>query len=406
MTEKNKIETRLETLGSELRGQESVVGDVMSKINAMPPVTRSENGPRGAMIWRFVMNRYTKIAAVAAVLAIAAIVTFMAMEKATPMAYALEQTIAAIQNVRFVHLKVWQTADDEPMHIWMEYDNNAEPIRIRMSMPTWKSPKDGPKEVLWQDNVAQVLLVRKKTLLTITEKKMVGEFRGIASQLDAGQLFKRMVTGDKTAGPKVEVTKPSGDGEPIVVTSTMVKDNISYVQMFHIDPVTKLVTLTQVTSVDSDGKETVKFKMECDYTRPETDVFAIQVPEGTVSIDNVANVVGIPQGEMTDEQAATETVSQFWQALIAADYQKAGSIYSGLPADKMKEVFGRFKFIRLVSMEEPIVDAVSRSTHGYRVKCVIEMEYNGKTGQQPFGPLVRKGDDQAHPDNWVINGGI
>jgi hypothetical protein len=400
MTDKNKIETRLQALGKELRGQESAVGDVMSKISAMPPVTRSED-PKGAMIWRFAMNRYTKIAATAAVLAIAAIVIFMAMEKATPAAYALNQTLEAIQNVRFVHLKVWQTDKDEPMQIWMEYDEKSEPIRIRMSMPEWKSPEDGPKELLWQDNVAQVYIVKKKVSVTLTEKAVAG-FRELASRLDAGELFKKMMAMEKTGQQKVEITIPSTKGEFIVITSS----GKSVVKKFYIDPATKLLTKMETFTVDAAGNEKLDATMDFDYVRPEADVFAIAVPAGTMNIDMVSTVIGVPQGEMTDAQAATETVRQLWQALIDKDYQKAGGIYSGMPADKMKELFEPFKFIRVVSMETPIVDDVSRTTRGYRVNCVVEMEAGGKTVQQPFAPLVRKGDDQANPNNWVINGGI
>jgi hypothetical protein len=408
MTEKNKIETRLEALGSELRGQESVVGDVMDRINRISAAAQPLRERRDAVMWRFIMNRYTKIAAAAAVLIIAAIVTFMAMEKATPMAYALEQTVAAIQNVRFVHLRFWQADKDEPIEAWMEYDEKSEPLKIRLSLPTWKSPEDGPKEILWQDNVAQVLMVRKKALLTITDKKMAGEFRQIASQLDAGTLFKQMVAADKSGQRKVDVTMPSGEGESIIVTSTATGNNGTEVLTFHLDPATRLATLIEITTNDAAGKKTTVFKMECDYTRPDTDVFAIVVPAGTMNIDMVNTVVGVPQGEMTDEQAAKETVRQFWQALIDKDYQKAGGIFSGVPADKIQEMFRGFKFIRVVSMDEPSTDAVTARMGGLRVKSVVEVEVDGRTAPQSFtfSPIARKGDDQAHPNNWMISGGI
>jgi hypothetical protein len=122
--------------------------------------------------------------------------------------------------------------------------------------------------------------------------------------------------------------------------------------------------------------------------------------------DQVNNEFGLRQGEMTDQQAAAEAVRVFWQALIDGDYQEAGTIYSGVSADKMKERFGRFKVIRVISMDEPSTDAVTAMTSGFRVKSVVEVEVDGKTVQQPFGPLVRKGDDPSRPNNWMIHGGI
>jgi hypothetical protein len=402
MTDKNKVESRLEALGSELRSQKSVVGDVMARVNVMPCPARTGPERKDAVIWRLIMNKYARMAAVAAMLTIVAIVVVTTIDKTTPAAYALEQTIAAIRDVRFVHMTEWSVGKDEPLNIWMEYSDTGEPLRIRLSFPEWKNPGDGAKEVLWQDNVAQVYKAKNNMFITISEKKILREFRKLASALDAGELFKRMATIENVAERKVEVAMPSGDQDKIIITSSFK----GLMQKFYVDPATKLLSKMETFTIDAEGKEKLVATMNCDYARPETDVFAIQAPEGTTNIDMVNTVIGIPQGEMTDEQAAKETVRQFWQALIDSDYRKAGGIFSGFPEDKMKETFGRARVISIVSIEEPIVDDVSRTTGGYRVKCVVELEYNGKTGQQQFGPLVRKGDDQAHPDNWVINGGI
>jgi hypothetical protein len=400
MTEKNKIETRLEALGNELRGQESVVGDVMSRINAMPPVTRGESQARGAIVWRFIMNRYTKIAAAAAVFAIAAIVTFMAMEKATPMAYAVEQTIEAIQNIRFVHITDREVGKVEPMNIWMEYNENTEPVRIRLSMPEWKNPQDGPKEAVWEGNIAQVYMPKKKVFVVVGEKRILREMREIAVGLDAGSLFKIMVEQEKSGQRTVQITMPSKDGEPIIVTST----GKSVVKKFYIDSTTKLLTTMETYAVDDNGNEKLQYRMECDYVRPQGDIFSLEVPEGTMKVDMVNTVVGIPQGDMTDTQIATEVVRQFWQALIDGDYQKAGGIYSGVPGERLKTAFGQTKITRILSADEPTADTARAGD--YNVSCTVEFQTGGKVEQKTFKVFVRKGDDQAHPNNWVISGGI
>jgi len=397
MSDKNEIGSRLRALGGELRGQGSVVDDVMSRVKDMPVPMSSRPEQRDAVIWRFIMKRYGRIAAVAAVLVIAVVIGVKMIDKVTPAAYALQQTIAAIREVGFVHVMEWSAGQDEPLSIWIEYNENTEPLTIRMSLPAWKSPEDGAKEVLWQDNVAQVYVPKKNVLLTVAEKRL-REFRKLASSLDAGELFKKMATLENIGQRKVEVTMPTGDQDKIVIAST----GNGLTKKFYVDPGTRLLARMETYRVDADNNETLEATMDFDYVRPEADVFAIQVPEGTTEIDMVNTIIGIPQGEMTDEQAAKETVRQFWQALIEQDYQKAGAIFSGVPADKMQEIFGKFKVIRVVSTDEPIVDAVSKTTGGYRVKCVLQIEMNGRTTQQEFGLLVRKGGSEMLPDNWMI----
>jgi hypothetical protein len=366
----------------------------------MPAVTRPAHEPGGAVVWRLVMNKYTRIAAVAALLAIAAIVTFMAMEKATPMAYAVEQTIEAFRNIKFVHVTDREVGKNEPMHMWMEYNENSEPVRIRLSMPEWKNPQDGPKETVWEGNIAQVYMPKKKVFVVVGEKRILREMREIAAGLDAGSLFKIMVEQEKSGQRTVKITMPSKDEEPIIITST----GKSVVKKFYIDSTTKLLTAMDTYAVDDNGNEKLQYRMECDYVRPEGDMFSLEVPEGTMKVDMVNTVVGIPQGDMTDTQIAAEVVRQFWQALVDKDYQKAGGIYSGVPGEKLKAAFGQTRVTRVLSADEPVADTARAGV--YDISCTVEFQTGDKVELKTFKVFVGKGGDPSHPDNWMISGGI
>jgi hypothetical protein len=111
---------------------------------------------------------------------------------------------------------------------------------------------------------------------------------------------------------------------------------------------------------------------------------------------------------MTDEQAATETVRQFFQALIDKDYKKAGQIYSGISEEKMKEIFeSKLNVTSIISIDTP-TPYPNGGQHCFRVPC--EVEITGTDGQKttwkPYGPFARCGDDEIHPDRWIISGGI
>ena len=110
---------------------------------------------------------------------------------------------------------------------------------------------------------------------------------------------------------------------------------------------------------------------------------------------------------MTDEQAATETVRQFFQALIDKDYKKAGSIYSGVSEEKAKEIFSRLNVTAIISIGTPTPHPET-GPHSFKVPCELEITNpdGEKTTWKPYGQFTRCGEDELHPDRWIIHGGI
>ena len=132
-----------------------------------------------------------------------------------------------------------------------------------------------------------------------------------------------------------------------------------------------------------------------------------EVPRDVSIVNQLTQLIGIPQGNMTDEQAAAETVRQFFQALIDKDYKKAGSIYSGVSEEKAKEIFSRLNVTAIISIGSPTPHPET-GPHSFRVPCEVEITTpdGKKTPWKPYGPFVRRGDDELHPDRWIIHGGI
>ena len=86
--------------------------------------------------------------------------------------------------------------------------------------------------------------------------------------------------------------------------------------------------------------------------------------------------LGLVQGQLSDAEVATAVVRQFFEALIARDYDTAGRL---LPfgADALKQQFGPIKFLRIVSLgPATTTGAPSREVI---VPCTIEIEQNGKS---------------------------
>ena len=152
-----------------------------------------------------------------------------------------------------------------------------------------------------------------------------------------------------------------------------------------------------------DGRwEQIEQREYLEYNKEiDPSVFQLELPKDVIKVDQIREAVGLAKGSLTDDEIATKVVREFFEALIAEDYKKAGVICSGMPAEKMRESFGRFKFLRIVEIDKP---TPHRKTGSLQVRVTVESEVDGKKAVRPFSPLVRVVYGQ--PDRWGIIGGI
>jgi len=121
-------------------------------------------------------------------------------------------------------------------------------------------------------------------------------------------------------------------------------------------------------------------------------------------IDQTTQEIGLPKDDLTDEQIAMKVAREFFEALIAEDYAKAGRLYEGIPAEKLKDAFsGEGRVLRVVSVGTPTPHP-NRAPRFLRVPCQIEIEVNGQREIKTFTPFIRPVYNQ--PDRWGIGGGI
>jgi hypothetical protein len=87
--------------------------------------------------------------------------------------------------------------------------------------------------------------------------------------------------------------------------------------------------------------------------------------------------------------------------LIATDYDKASKLFLGMPADKIKEIFGGLNMIRIASIEEPIPHS---ETNRLRVPYEVEVEMEGEITLWKKQPFVQQVPGQS--GRWAIIGGF
>jgi len=403
-----KMITKLE-LKASARLDEEVHDAISAALDKSKQTTSATVKPG---VWRIIMNnRISKLAAAAVIMVVAALaITFMG--RFTAPAYGLEQSIEANHSVRYIYIKDFRAGEDEPRQFWSELDESGQVKNVRMDFPEWAGSGDGPKIIVWKDNKAQVWLKKKKILITITDKAVADHMLKWVEECDpklaVEHLYERQARGEV----KIQIVQPSNKSEVISVTATYLpessKPNVRWVMS--VDQGTKLVTAIQVYQLKGGEWQYTSVMEFYDYNKPiDASMFALneEVPDDAMRIDQTTQEIGLPKGELTDEQIAAEVARQFFKALIAKDYTMAGKLFEGIPAEKLQEGLGHVKFLRIISIgpAAPHPIAAIAAMGGLIVPCTVEIEKDGKLVQWK---LDRIGVRPVHsqPNRWTIFGGI
>jgi hypothetical protein len=120
-------------------------------------------------------------------------------------------------------------------------------------------------------------------------------------------------------------------------------------------------------------------------------------------VDQTTQEIGLAKGDMTDNQVAVAVVRQFFEAIGAKDYAKAGRLYEGIPAEKVKQILGQADRVQIVSLGEPTPHA-RPETQFLCVPFEVELDTGGAKSIKKGTAYVRPVYNQ--PDRWAIDGGI
>jgi len=354
----------------------------------------------------------TKLAAAAVIIIAVTLGLTTILDKSISPAYAIEQTIQASHTVRYLHIRDFMAGLDEPKEFWLEFDEQGNAKNIRAYMPEWESPSDGAKVVVWREGKAEVWFKKKKSLVTIKEKRFADEMTKVVQLFDPKLVLQRFREMEETDLVKIEIDEPLKKSEPVTVTSTNSPEvkKLGYKvdrTVIFIDQATKLVmSIEHYRRAENGNYELLGWTEFYDYNQQiEPAMFVLDdVPSDVMRVDWTTQEIGLEQAGLSDKEIAVKVVREFYEALIAKDYAKAGQIYSGVPAAKMQERWQNINVLRIVSISEPIPHPYP-GVGGFQVHCEIEIEKDGvKSILKPYGPGVRPVHGQ--PERWNIHGGV
>jgi hypothetical protein len=400
---------KIEKLAKEIRIKPDVINKdriLADAANALDKAIAAKALTARMSLWRMIMNsRITKLAAAAVVIIGVAFSIKIIGSSATP-AYAFEQTIQANHTVRFLHIKDFDAQhSDDPKEFWVECDETGHVKNVRLYFPDWSSGGDGAKVVVWSEGKAQVWFKKKNSFLTVRDEKVSADMLNLVQNCDPRGAVEHLYEQEKQSKVKLEIDEPSDKTKDIKVTADSTSSDRR--EILYVDQATKLVTsiefYRQKDSVyQLDG--TTEFY---NYNQPiDAAMFNLEkeVPSDVTKVDQTNQEVGLAQGNLSNDEVVVEVAKQFFEALIAKDYTKAGKLLEGMPAKKMEETFGPIKFLRIVSIGKPVPHP-NPATKGVVVPCVVEIEVDGKTEEQNFDRLgIRQVYNQ--PGRWTIFGGI
>ncbi|MCC7407964.1 MAG: hypothetical protein IT442_07830 [Phycisphaeraceae bacterium] len=344
--------------------------------------------------WRAIMKSpWTRITSAAAAVVLAVVLVTMFNNSAVQ-AYALEQTVEANRAVRFVHVRI-NPPGEGLAEAWAQFAEDGSLARVRMDFP--HDGEDGHKIVVWEAGKVTVWFKTKNGVLIDNEPNP----SAFCSVIFDPQARVASLLRDRDAGKLESKIVSTPDGEMIQLVSPVGSDQQD---VCYIAPATKLLRAVERYRI-IDGQSHLAYRMEYLDFDPQQDpnVFTLNPPADAVRTDRTNQVIGLPRGDMTDEQITQQVAREFFEALIARDYAKAGRLFSGLPASEIERIFGKMKFVKVVSVGQPWLQPIPR-VGGMVVPCTVIFEFDGQQVTREYKPAIRP--DYKHPDRWEIHGGI
>jgi len=262
---------------------------------------------------------------------------------------------------------------------------------------------DGPKDIVWHERKAEVWFKARRRIVVVREKHILARLKMSYESFDPKRIVEELYQAQGSENVQIKIQESSAEGEPIIITMTK-KDSPDVRIVYKVDPETKLLQQEESYKL-KDGEYKFLGRIRyLDYNNPaDSEIFVLKPPADVIRVDPTTQEIGLAKGELSDDEIAVEVVRQFFQALIAEDYTKAGRLFGEgfIPADKMQQMFGHTKFLRIVSIE-PAGPHPNPATKGLVVPCTVEIEKDGQIHQwkEEFG--VRQVDDQ--PGRWTMCG--
>ena len=296
------------------------------------------------------------------------------------------QRPAAAKEVTSYHARFSQGGMSD---VWVQLNPDGTPLRARIDYP---QTEDGAKAVICSAGQAAVWFKDKKGYNVFPEKDALSRVVAMRNICDPTLAFKALQARMKAGQVTIETKEPAKDGDFLTLTVTP-KDTPNRRELYEVNPKTKLAERVTYSVRQGGQWKQVKLIEHLGHDKPiDPKVFDLDLPEDVVKVDSIKRPPGLVNGGLTKEQMATKVAREFFEALIAKDYDKAGLIFSGIPAERMKADFGRLNALRIVEIGAPTLGQHPDPT---AFAVPVKVECGPRKWVQEYAPQVRLTDSAA-----------
>lgn len=369
--------------------------------------TKQSSASTQPNIWSIIMHSKITKPIAAAIIIVAVVLSLTVFNTTISNAYALEDTITACNSIHSIHVK--ESNGDWNSDIWIECDSYGQPWKFRYQTPNAGSigaltvVNDGTNTFAW---LPQYNLCYRTSSQAYYDSIIFLNWD--ISEVDPKLIFEDLLLRQESGEVILETAKPKLKNEPIVVTVTYPEGSQSSdrKKVLYIDQATKLLKKYELYYCPSEGPDqhirTYEFS---DYNQTiDPAIFTIdeELPDSILWMDQSDKEAGLAQDDMTDEEVADEITRQFFEAIIAKDYEKAGLLYSGAPGFLVEQQLMGAKVTKIVSVGPARPDP-NPGSKAMISSCRALIESGGHTYELNMYSMIINLVSE-NPRRWAITG--
>jgi hypothetical protein len=341
-------------------------------------------------------NRMIKLAAAVVILA-TCIGLVGILQNGGQVAYAFEQTVEAMQGKQSFHIQTyWGSPDWRKDEYWAKFDENGELLWSRQEEWNGREKGDGPRQVtIWKENRRDRYYPKTGIQLITGIGKTEGELEEFDPEIEVKEVYGQVANGEAT----IEIQEPSAEERLIAITVT--RSDGFYRRILLVEPDTYFVTRADRYEWTDDGGWIYIDGIEVlEYNQPfDADVFSLNLPEETITVDQVSQEVGMAQGDMSADEVASEIISEALGAWVAGDYVKASRFFGGAPTELLTERYGHLRPINIISVGQP--KPIEYRKPWFIVPCKYEVERSGQI--KVVEPKLNALAVDGQPGRWYVS---
>jgi hypothetical protein len=315
---KNRYKATPETYGKTLRSFMQAVDEC----NEQAPNNMKSN------IWRIIMCKPITKLSIAAIVIVAICASIPLLDNGGKSVYAIDQTIAAIQTIRTLHMRVTgyesDTIEYNYLECWIKCDDTGRLTNFRVNI--YRSDLDEDVEYLacsvWNDGVVKAWIPSENSVIIYRDEED-GEMEDLLEVIDPNCMQQRLHDASQNK-EQYDMTIDDSAHEDFIYVEVLDHNDNTRIELL-VDPKTKLVSQLDAYDLDKQEDEPSTRIEFLAYNQPiDPELFELsEIPDDARVIDQVHEPVGVKEEDMSNHEVAVEVMRQLAERIAQLDIDQA-----------------------------------------------------------------------------------